>query len=331
MTPKVAWIPAADINRAGSRLRAFLPCRYLKQAGYDCEIFKSKNSTQYDLVIFQKAYSPQHRSLAETLQCQGVKIALDLCDNDLYELNNQTWKTRGENLKQFLSLTDAVSVATEALSQRIPHLQTTIIDDAFDAVQLNQFYHLFLVTQGTFKPLRSDCLKLIWFGNKGRRNPLSGLICLAGIFPILEKLNHLYALSLTIVSDSQTLAHQYTESLNFPVHYYPWSRTTFPYVLRQHDICLIPNNINPYTVCKTNNRLLLSLRLGVPVIADEIPSYSEFKDFALFSNWFDNLVTYAVNPELRKNHVIQGQEYIRSHYTRDRTVRQWIDFIHSIV
>jgi hypothetical protein len=61
---------------------------------------------------------------------------------------------------------------------------------------------------------------------------------------------------------------------------------------RQHDICILPINLNPYTRCKSNNRLALSLLLGVPVVADTIPSYEEFERYCLLDNWHENLRTY---------------------------------------
>jgi hypothetical protein len=69
----------------------------------------------------------------------------------------------------------------------------------------------------------------------------------------------------------------------------------------------------------------------VPAIADKIPSYQEFGNYALFENWFESLVTYAENPRLRKEHVTQAQAYIQTHYTSERTVRQWAEFINMVI
>ena len=44
------------------------------------------------------------------------------------------------------------------------------------------------------------------------------------------------------------------------------------------------------------NRLALALLLGVPAVADVIPSYEELRPYALFGDWERNLLAYADDP-----------------------------------
>lgn len=111
--------------------------------------------------------------------------------------------------------------------------------------------------------------------------------------------------------------------VSFPARYYEWRLDTFAQIFRRQDVCIIPVALNPFTACKTNNRVVFSLLMGVPVIADNIPSYEEFRDFVLFSDWTNSLRTYAAHPELRRQHVRAGQRYIQSKYNQERVVSQW--------
>jgi glycosyltransferase involved in cell wall biosynthesis len=143
------------------------------------------------------------------------------------------------------------------------------------------------------------------------------------VLPALEELHRELPLSLSVISNSVSLFEKYTAGAGVPLVYHEWDRESFPHLFRRHDVCVLPVNVNPLTVCKTNNRLVLSLLLGVPVVADRIPSYEEFGDFVLFSDWRENLRRYALDPGLRRRHVRRGREYIRSKYNRERVVAQW--------
>jgi hypothetical protein len=100
---------------------------------------------------------------------------------------------------------------------------------------------------------------------------------------------------------------------------------------RQHDICILPINQNPYTRCKSNNRLALSLLLGVALVADPIPSYEEFARFCLLGNWHENLRAYLQNPELRRQHAAAGSVYVRSRYTVDQSAADWWDVFDALL
>ncbi|MBC7931131.1 MAG: hypothetical protein H7Z38_11270, partial [Rubrivivax sp.] len=98
-----------------------------------------------------------------------------------------------------------------------------------------------------------------------------------------------------------------------------------------HDVCVLPVSSNPLTLCKTSNRLVLSLLLGVPVVADRIPSYEEFGAFVRFADWERNLRAYAADAELRRRHVQEGRDYIRSNYNKERAIAQWSSLFRSLL
>ena len=56
--------------------------------------------------------------------------------------------------------------------------------------------------------------------------------------------------------------------LSFATRYLEWRLDTFAQIFRRQDVCIIPVALNPFTACKTNNRLVLSLLMGLPGIAD---------------------------------------------------------------
>lgn len=81
---KIAWKSLGGVKSASFRYRALLPCKYLKQQGWSCEIFKPKNIEQYQIVVFQKLYDEESLDLVKKLQSKGVITIFDLCDNHFF-------------------------------------------------------------------------------------------------------------------------------------------------------------------------------------------------------------------------------------------------------
>ena len=321
--PVIAWKPFLnDANVASARLRSFVPCRYLKEAGWSCEIFDPAKVESYELVIFQKTCDEESIALAAALNRRGAKTAFDLCDNHFYNPDSlPVLRERAERLRRMLATVDTVSVSTPELAKLIEG-SCVVIDDAIEEPQSNG-------VQAGDQCLKerdvssSGALRLVWYGGAGSESPPFGLVDLPRVFPHLEALNAEIPLELTVISNSEELFRKYVANVSFPVRYCEWQLDTFARVFQPHDVCIIPVALNPFTACKTNNRLVLSLLMGVPVIADSIPSYAEFRDFVLFSNWPESLQTYASAPELRRQHVQAGQRYIQSKYNKERVVAQW--------
>ncbi len=333
MKPLISWKPVQyNFNVASARVRTFLPCQYLQEAGWLCEVFQKENKKQYQLVVFQKAYEPKDLILAEELKSQGTKIVLDLCDNHFYNpYNLKDYIEKEKRMSKMIELADAVTVATPELGKLISHPQVMVIDDII--------YFYPLSWQGSLRSkfrrwrnYASNEFRVVWFGNsklakvyerEGIKTAPSGLSIISKAIPALEKLHREQPVRLTVISNSKQHFERETKGVSFPAVYHEWEISSFPILFQENDTCIIPFDINPFTICKTNNRMAASLSLGVSVIADKIPSYAEFSEFALFENWEENLRTYATNKKLRQQHVEQGGKYVRRTYNKQRAIDQW--------
>jgi hypothetical protein len=324
-TASIAWKPHTLVHKSASvRLRSCLPCRYLQDAGWPCEIFEPRNIDSYKLVIFQKAYDPDSILLAEVLSARGVKILFDLSDNHFYIPDSLPfWHDRAERLGKMLDVADSVSVSTPELKKWVHHKDCVVIDDVVEAGRNDRIHSVAAGLRRSWTRLsQGNPLRVVWYGNAGSQNPPFGLVDLARILPHLEAVNARTPIELTVISNSEELFHAYLGNASFPMRYYEWSEDVFRRMFKCQDVCVIPVSANPFTVCKSNNRLVLSLLMGIPVIADVIPSYEEFQNFVLFSDWENSLLEYS-DHALRRRHVSQAQRYIRSKYNRKRVVLQW--------
>lgn len=334
MNPEIAWKTIGNINWASSRFRAFLPCKYLREAGWSCEIFTKKHIDNYKLVIFQKIYDRENLNLAKYLKHKGIKTVLDLCDNEFYNPHNcPKLRQKGEQLQRMIDTVDMVSVSTPELAKLIKGKQVIVIDDLIEFPKNNFLVDSYFKLRKVFQQDRSNLFKVVWYGNSRESLYLkAGIFDLLKILPCMEELSHDIPLSLTVISNSQTLFNKYlVGQVSFPIEYYDWKLKTFPYLCQENDVCIIPINLNPWSICKTNNRLLLSLLLCIPVVADVIPSYQEFQNFVLFSNWKNSLFTYATKPSLRKMHVKAGQDYISTRYAKHIIVEQWSSLFYDLI
>jgi hypothetical protein len=309
----IAWKPAAPTPElASARLRCFRPLEYLRAAGWPCELFDPTQMHRYRAVVFQKAYGDDDLAIAAHLRGLGVRTLFDLCDNHFVGPAD-----RADRLRRMLDGVDAVTVATPELAKLVAR-PTCVIDDALDSVEPDWW--------SSFRrrlPRRRRPLRLVWFGNAGMDDPPFGLIDLARIRPELEQIHRRRPIHLTVISNSKATFDRHLGCVRFPVTYCAWDNRRYQRILRRQDLCLIPISPNPFTMCKTVNRLALALLLGLPAVADAIPSYEELRPFALLGDWTDGLLEYLGNRSRQARDVRRGQAYLRGKYTPRRVVEQW--------
>ena len=139
-----------------------------------------------------------------------------------------------------------------------------------------------------------------------------------------------HPLSLTIISNSRRKYRKIFSRWAIPIEYLEWSPNTFLDALRAHSVALIPISTNPFTFCKSNNRLALALHSGLAVVADPIPSYAEFSGACQLANWEGGLRSYLADPLLRARHVAAGRELVEQHSSLYQIVNQWEDLFNAL-
>jgi hypothetical protein len=178
---------------------------------------------------------------------------------------------------------------------------------------------------------RRGSVRVVWFGNGESKGIEIGLTELGRIMPELESLHRTTPLRLTVISNSRRRFDEYVGASPLPVRYVRWHATTFAQHFSTNDVCIIPMNVNPYSICRTNNRVRTALLLGLPVVATEIPSYKEFFPWMLVEGWTKNIARYADDRVLAQQHVEGAQAYINSTYTSARVVEQWNRVFESLL
>jgi hypothetical protein len=330
----VGWLPLGGMERSGSRLRCYFPCKSIRSSTIRSEIFRF--GIRYDIVIFQRCYSPADRSLASSLKRENCKTILDLCDNDFHNPEGDSTKnTAITGLLEMIDEIDLITVSSLELQRIVSNITdkpVLLVEEYLDTVRSQTYHSISTKISGAIKRIPGrGRTKLVWFGYGQQRNPETGINFLSDILPFLARCNQAFPLSLSVISNHRQKYTETIRGISFPTQYFPWNRRSFSFILRLHDICLIPVQKNSFTICKSQNRLVTALLHNVAVIADEIPSYREYSQYFLSGDWEANLRLYLADTKLRHNHVRDGKRYIQKRHSKETIDRQWLTALQTVL
>jgi hypothetical protein len=283
------------------------------------------DASECAVVIFQKAYSAVDLDMARQCRDTGVATIFDLCDNHFDNPEDRPeFRDRTDRLDRMMEVVDLVTTSTPELARVISRPNCRVIDDALDNWPVGWGGWVGgLASQVRFRFAGTGRTRLLWFGNVGVEYPQFGMIDLAERIPMLAELSRRYPIELTVVSNSREAFDKYFRAVPFPVRYLNWKLWLVPAIAKAHHVCLIPVQRNPFTVCKTSNRLVHALMLGLPVIADSIPSYLEFAPYVTLDDWVGGLTRVVTDRGAAAAQVEAGQAYIRKRFDRDSWLLQW--------
>ncbi|HHO68148.1 MAG TPA: hypothetical protein ENK12_03860 [Gammaproteobacteria bacterium] len=331
---KIAWKPQNYEARVASvRIRCLKPLRALRRQGMPIELYRERHERDYRLIIFSKAYHSRDVELARRLKARGVKIVFDLCDNHFLLAEE-----RVARLKTMFGLADHWVVSSDALAEvvreQVPlERPLTVIEDAVET----ELHGPLLDLPGRFRaaaqlhrlrrfleaPGHREALHLVWFGNHKASYGDSGLAHMQKLRPLLERLHAGGRLTLTVISNSREAFDAVFGDWTLPLCYLDWSAHNFFDALRCHDVAVIPIEQNAFTRVKTNNRIALSLSLGLGVVADAIDSYQVFSACAFLDDWEGGLSAYLEDRSLIRRHADCAAAVIGERFSLPVIAARW--------
>jgi len=293
------------------------------------------------MVIFLKAYSEKDIALAQELKARGKIVIFDLCDNHFL-----MGEERLQRLKKMFQLADHWVTSTPALAEIIHEnignagrpihviedaVEKSVITPAFDVSgRARARWQMAALMRFLGSRKGRDSTHLVWFGNYKGSYKDSGLPHVGKLQPLLERIHARHRLSLTVISNSRSTFDQVFKDWALPVFYMDWNPFNFYQAMRQHAIAVIPIDVNEFTKVKTNNRVVLSLYLGLGVISDSIPSYEEFSECTFMDNWENGLHQYITHPGLIADHIQAGRTIITEKYILPVIADKWDALFHAV-
>lgn len=344
----VGWVPpSTNLRAASARLRCYNIVATLAASRGDVRVAHVDDPGARRVVVLSKRYDQPALQLACRTKRAGGAVILDLCDNHFYASGRSAGgDKRRDQLIATIGAVDHLVVSTVALREVVMAESgysgsITVIGDPVEDILLAQVpvsaRDLFGVAR--FEPLRRRRVmrtkgrtrgRLVWFGAHGVPYADGGMLDLLDIRPVLVRLGRQYDLSLTVVSNRWSKYVRHIRGFGVPTRYFDWNPRGFPELLAAHDVCVVPIRANPFTVCKTNNRVATALWYGLPVVASSIPSYEELRPFVVLDDWERGLTRYLEQPELAAAQVSAARAHLRAHYSLEAIARQWASVLNQV-
>jgi hypothetical protein len=331
----IGWKPKYnDFNVASVRYRCLKPLAELQKRGFQIELFDEKQPNKYSGVIFSKLYDQKNYDLAANLKKKNRTIVFDICDNHLYNpYGTQTFRTVRDQVLRMFSISDLVITSTDTLADRLMEeagLQTrpTVIGDAVeeDLFELGSraSWYRKIERRIKFRFLYDKSkANVLWFGIHGGEKAPYGMLDLLNIKDPMIAAQRVRPFRLIVASNSREKYLEHIKPFPFETHYCDWTFADFGYMLLSSDICVIPITKNPFTICKSNNRLATALYAGIPTIADSIPSYTDLSKFCVLDDWEYGFATYLRDPLKAKEQAKPANGYIKARYSIAEIGSQW--------
>ena len=340
----IGWRPSDPRGvSASARLRCLNLVRHLQRQGDPVEVFTSRHMARYRLLVLGKPYDAVTCRLAERAKRRSIRLVIDLCDNYFYRVHEGRAVAKAEcSLRRLIECADQVVVSTEALRDVVCEQTTavppmTVIGDMVESEEELAAWSCRgrASRHPAVPPLRSTArehsLRLVWFGIHRNNRAPGGMADLLSIRKLLESLAAEYRLSLTVISDSWRCFSATVKPFRLPTHYAPWHPMTFHSLLRQHAIAVLPISPNPFTWCKSANRLATALSAGVAVVADAIPSYRPFRDVCILDRWDEGLRSYLSSADRRRADTGRAQTLIDASYRTPQIGEAWRRLLFTVL
>lgn len=342
--PQLAWwCKSENLRLASVRMRAALLMPMLAQRGIASAWFKSQDISRYRCVVVSKRYDDDTVNQLRRFKRHGGRLVLDLCHNDFQPRSQQQKHLhRVENLRLLATLADAIVVASEPLSQIVarecPDVgRIVVIGDAPDDLSIvrtafwERTWSRWMIAreQAHLNRVAPDgTARLVWFGNANKRGQDNwGMGELARIVPMLIELNRVFPLHLTVISNNARRFKEDIAALMPSSRYIWWRPSTVDAMLRLQHIALIPAHPNEFTACKSDNRVVTSLRAGLAVVADPVPSYAPYGEVIQLGEMEDGLRRYLSDRERRSADAACGQALVAQAGHADRALNKWLDVL----
>jgi hypothetical protein len=317
---KVGWKGAVNDRRVASfRYRVEAPIEALKARGHSVELFAPANEDQYQVVVFSKCYSADDRRAAERIASRGGRVVFDICDNHFYNpFELPRYQRARDEILQMMSIANQVTCTTEALASIITEetagkVRPVVIGDATERVRARR----------RKAPAAGAPLNLLWFGSHGSPNAPCGMTDLMLIRDELEALASRIPAQLVVCSNNAAKFDEHIAPMRLPTTYVEWSEEAHAQVLGQADAVLIPVTRNPFTDCKSHNRLTSAIRSGLPAIATGIQSYLEFEPFCSLDDWSSGLAALVDDYDGETARAMASRSYIEKVWSMAALTPQW--------
>jgi hypothetical protein len=327
---KIVWVTVAtdligtaatvDSKVASVRYRALMPAVGLRALGHDAVVIghdrdaleQSRRAiADADVVVFRRNYEDPEciESLLGETAAAGIKTVFDLSDDRLHG-------RVGPHLRRMVELAGAVVTTSDSLRAKISEeygKDAFVIGDPFEG------------PRGEPRWQPGPRLKVLWFGH-----PVN-LPSLEQSLPALLQACRKKPMDLRIVTERVDGIERQCKDFNsknrnlLSMRFAEWSHAETWRSLVEADFVVIPYIAgHPRSLAKSPNRIIESLWAGRFVVAQPIPSYLEFSEWAWIGEDIAGGISWMIdNPAAIAPRIAAAQQHIVATYSAERISADW--------
>jgi hypothetical protein len=199
----------------------------------------------------------------------------------------------------------------------------------FDHIKI--FIHGFFMSPKIFDKTEKKLKRIIWFGNHGAPYSSFGINSLLLIRNDLEKINKLIPIELIVVSNNREKFEEYISKFKLRTTYKKWDMLNIFNEIKKSDVTVIPILNDDFTFYKSNNRAILSLSLGTPVVASSTNMTLELSDCIYLDNFYEGILTYLTNPVRVESDLKKVENIIKNNYSSCHVGKLWDDLLEKYI
>lgn len=178
--------------------------------------------------------------------------------------------------------------------------------------------------------VKDNVKRIIWFGHHGARYGNFGMLNILDIVEHLIKISNEINFTLLVVSNNYEKYSKHILPLPFSTEYIDWDPVNIYQHISQSDVTIVPNSKTPFSISKSANRTVLSLSLGVPVVATKTPALKNFQNCIMCDEWEYGLRSYLNDRHLVNKHIEIAQSIIKQNYSGEAIATQWVNALNQV-
>jgi glycosyltransferase involved in cell wall biosynthesis len=179
-------------------------------------------------------------------------------------------------------------------------------------------------------PQRRSAKKIVWFGNHGAEHARFGMLDILDFRGALEAVAKEHDVELVVISNDRRKYEANIAPLAIPSRYLEWSQRTVERWLDEAAVVIVPNSLDPFSLCKSANRTVLALAHGSPVVATATPALEPLADFISTGDPLSALLEILADVEQARVRARQGYKRAEALFGLAALREQWFALLRDL-